>query len=188
MTLALDTAARIGEAVLRLSIARGNGVLDEITSDVYLRGLLETDAELVERACEELGRAKVEDFKPRLPELGDVLAKCEELRRRDAALISRQRALPPHTIDDRTYLCFQCQDDPNGWIWLKCPGTPCGRRREHAPHAFSVRCPHWLHQHDAAIRNSARAAIEKNQPTRPEFDALLDLAKGTYRYAQAVTL
>jgi hypothetical protein len=169
MTLALDTAARIGEAVLRLSIARGNGVLDEITSDVYLRGLLETD------------------YKPRLPELGDVLAKCEELRRRDAALVSQQRALPPHPIDDRTYRCFQCQDDPNGWIWLKCPGTPCGRRREHAPHAFSVRCPHWLHQHDAAIRNSARAAIEKNQPTRPEFDALLDLTKGTYRYAQAVT-
>lgn len=183
-----DSAIVIAEAVLRMAIARGAGVLDDITGDVYVKGLLRVDPVLVERACEELGRTPVAEFAPRLPALPDVLQKCDEILRRDARASARDYLALPPAGDERTYACFQCQDDPHGWLWLRCPETKCERTQPHPRHAYVVRCPHWLRQHEAALKLRASKLIEKNARTMPpDIEALWALEKGAYRFAQAVT-
>lgn len=88
---------------------------------------------------------------------------------------------------DTTYACFQCQDDPGGWLELQCPETPCERRTEHAPHPFVVRCPHWLRSRADALRVRLQKAIQGGTPISRDVRALQDLEAGAYAHQLSIT-
>jgi len=159
---------------------------DKDVAAAYLLALNDVEIDWLEAACNELAREVRQPFEPAMPAVGTILAKAGTLKRQSAMVASR-RALPAHPIDHDTFTCFQCQDDTDGWLLLKCPQTACGRTREHAAHPFTVRCPHWLRAHEDGIRNSAAERRKKNQPMTSEFLALQDIASGAYRYERAVT-
>lgn len=167
MTVAVEpeVVARIGDAVLRLAVARGAGVLDDVTNDVYVRGLLDCRADLVERACEALGLTQRADYEPVMPPLPDIRAKVRELARQDTEATQRAKLLqlPARHDDEPRFFCTSCYDEPAGWQVVWCPGdgamrqstpaaralstriAPCGRRppsgQDHAPHTYVERCP-----------------------------------------------
>lgn len=87
-----------------------------------------------------------------------------------------------------TYRCYQCQDDPNGFVWLRCPATPCRRGACERRHLFVVRCPCWLRRNEVALEARAAKLLERQAKRMPDaIESLWELKKGTSRYAQAVT-
>ncbi len=51
-----------------------------------------------------------------------------------------RRALPPARTEPWHHECRECED--TGWINQACDGTAtCGRKRQHAAHAFVQPCP-----------------------------------------------
>jgi hypothetical protein len=86
-----------------------------------------------------------------------------------------------------TFRCKQCHDEASGWINLDCDGYACGRTKTHAAHAFAVRCPCWLRRHADGIKTRAQEALQKARPPSPEYDAVMELDAGTYRWSTAQT-
>src|SRR3990167_8803036 len=177
--------ARRQTALTFLGLARQADTDPEVAA-AYLTALGDVEVEWLEAACRDRAREVRAPFESAMPAVGAILAKAGAWKGR-AAIRASRRALPPHPIDRETFGCFQCQDDPDGWLILTCPHTACGRHYEHAAHPFTVRCPHWLRQHEDGIRDGAAERRKKNQPMTPEFLALQDMAAGAYRYERAVT-
>lgn len=86
-----------------------------------------------------------------------------------------------------TFKCWQCQDDPQGWLELWCPDTVCERAKDHPPHSYVVRCPHWLREHGEELHKAAQDALQKGRRPGAASQALQELETGVYRYQRAVT-
>jgi hypothetical protein len=162
MTDFVPASVRVGNAILRLAIARSTEIDEEATT-VFVRGLLDLDPRHVEQVCEEIGREPRREFTPALPELGTIRARVVELAKAEASE-QRFKALPPMPADAaeqdrRLWLhCRACGDEPSGWKLVWCAGSGrqraaeptarfvdmdrehCGLRKEHAAHANTVRC------------------------------------------------
>lgn len=135
-------------------------------------------------ACRHFERTPRGEGETAFPELGRLLARVEveaSARRARANL----RALP--SGDEPTYRCWQCQDDPAGWLELRCPDTPCERTTEHPPHGYTVRCPHWLRANEEVLRKSAQDAISSGRRPSLAAVALQELDTGAYRYQRSIT-
>lgn len=86
--------------------------------------------------------------------------------------------------DEPTFACIKCWDEPNGWQQRRiCNGHECERRKPHAPHTFTMRCPCWLQRNADALRLAQQDAIAKNKPVPAECRALAELMEGCYRWA-----
>lgn len=187
----LATSAVIGTSVLRLSIARGGGVLDDITSDVYVRGLLECDAELVQRACDALSREPREDYQQAMPPLPTILERVRAIHRADIEARARAKALPP-APNERTFACYKCEDDPAGWmVIMRCPDVDCGEphykqgeRVEHTPHTFTVRCPCWLEKNREALLFAKQERLRENLPMSRDIHAMHAIDDGRYQWVK----
>lgn len=155
----VESVTDIATAVLRLSIARGGGVLDDITGDVYVRGLMDLRADLVTEACDDLGLEPREDFKPAMPTVADIRARVDRIAREAAARDAAAKLLPAPVSepDERPYFCLDCRDEPHAWRAFWCAGIgsaasrtgptdprrtvcPCSRRHPHAHHGYVERC------------------------------------------------
>ncbi len=154
-----ETTVAIAEAVLRLSIARGAGVVDDITGDVYVRGLLDLRADLVTSACDELGLEPRGEFKPAMPSLADIRGRVEALARDESAREASAKLLPAPVseADEKPYFCLECRDEPFAWRSFWCRGIGqhasttgpkdanlssmlCARRGPHVSHTYVEKC------------------------------------------------
>jgi hypothetical protein len=73
-----DTSRKL-IALMKLAVAR-QAVLDEAGQQVYLEGLQQIPAEIVERACVALAGAERDDYQSAFPTLGTVITRCREMR------------------------------------------------------------------------------------------------------------
>lgn len=90
-------------------------------------------------------------------------------------------------MSEPTYRCYQCQDDPRGWLELQCPQTLCERDKDHPAHSYVVRCPHWLRERREELQRSAQAALQKGRRPPVDMQSLQDLDANVYRYQRAIT-
>lgn len=147
----------------RLAMAKNADIqADQFT--VYADLLAEVPYDLLKAACSLLSKAQTFGY----PTVGDILATCDEIRRKQIAQI---RELPAHhdENDRRTWVhCRECNDDPSAWLpsmWCQGAGhgfkvaenvsmkiATCGRAHAHAPHSFTERCGCHL----SAWRNEKR--------------------------------
>lgn len=67
------------KALVRLGIAR-QAPLDEAGQQVYLEAIVRIPADVVERACQELGAEPRNDFEPMFPPLGVLIQRCRAVR------------------------------------------------------------------------------------------------------------
>ena len=154
--MSVQTALTIGDALVRLAAARG-GLLDDVTSEVYLERLSRFDPRLVRRACEHWSDVPRQEYQPVLPPVGRLIETVERLAREDAATASAAKLLPPPVAepDEKPYFCLACRDEPYGWRAYWCRGRGqasagetsdradvrvCGRRDSHAAHTYVERC------------------------------------------------
>lgn len=154
--MTVSTELTIGDALVRLAAARG-GLLDDVTSEVYLERLSRLDALLVKRACEHWSDIPREDFQPVLPPVGLLIETAERFARDDQAQIAAAKLLPApvREDDEKPYFCLECRDEPYGWRAYWCRGKgksavidqpdrsgvlPCARRDSHSPHSYVERC------------------------------------------------
>lgn len=175
----------IAEALTRLAIARG-AILDETTTDVYLRQLTAIepihDPVLITRACEELGNFERGEMELALPAVGTIRARCESILSRDAAETAAKKLLPfPKSDEDGpTFFCLDCRDETNGWRMFYCPGigalrvnalpahyadltaTVCARHNNHGPHVYTEHCACHGRNPVAAERRA-----KESRPTSP---------------------
>lgn len=79
--------ARVTKALLRLSSARREK-LSAIDFEVFVDGLREFDAGIVEQVTEDFGRIAPEEFQPRFPPLHQLREQC--FRAREAGQARRQ--------------------------------------------------------------------------------------------------
>lgn len=156
--MTVQTDLTIGDALVRLSAARG-GLLDDVTSEVYLERLSRFDPLLVKRACEHWSDVPRQEFQPVLPPVGSLIDTVERFARDDAAKDAAAKLLPAPVAepDEKPYFCLECHDEPYGWRSLWCRGVglqastgnpkdhtlsirPCARRNSHYPHTYVERC------------------------------------------------
>lgn len=151
----------VGDALASLAIARGT-MLEDFSAVVYAEALADVEASLVQRACYQLAKLPRREYDSALPSVGAIRERCEAIARADRDAADKARLLPApkeHAEDDpRTWVfCSTCQDEPSGWQTVWCQGAgkprdtrraapdamhlqPCGRRIEHPPHSFAVKC------------------------------------------------
>lgn len=164
-------------ALAAMAVARG-AHFDEINSPVYLAELQDLEINAFERACRQLAHEPVGEFKPALPTVGDIRARVMEIEREDAEAARLANLLPApreHADDDpRTWVfCATCQDEPSGGQTVWCFGggrlrdhgrlapeagmerQHCGRRSEHPPHTFAVKCRCYPNNPVAARKRDA---------------------------------
>lgn len=150
-----ESELTIASALADMAIARG-GTFDDYQTPIYLRGLVDLDAALVARACEQLGLEPREDFTPVVPPVGTIRQRVERLAREDTAKAAAAKLLPlPKSEDDEPrYFCVACRDEPYGWRVFRCGGKgesaglargdgelyACSRRVDHYPHSYVERC------------------------------------------------
>ena len=177
LAITVEATMAIDEALVRLAAARG-AILDEVSHDVYIKGLSEIDHEIVARACDALGKEPRAEYEPAMPPLPTILWRCRAVQQRDAA---PQICLPP-AADEPTYRCPTCRDI--GWRAYDCPAVKCERTKEHGPHSFVAFCPCRLRANAAAIRLAGQERLQKGQHPGIEHDALVDLEAGRYKWAR----
>jgi hypothetical protein len=176
----------ITAALARMALLRQADISD-VTLDLYTAELAAANVrpEDVTTACEVFaGRAR-EQGETSFPEMGrlrvEIEAAARRRRMRDESRVLQARA------DEPTFRCYQCQDDPQGWIELQCPQSPCEREKEHQPHPYVVRCPHWLKAKREQLQRSAQDALQKGERPSMSAQSLQDLDMSVYRYQRAVT-
>lgn len=150
------------DALIGLSVAR-QAEFTEATQRVYLAVLRDVDAGCVAAACGQLAAEPREDYKPAMPEAGDIRQRAFRVA---AELVEQEREakllpLPPRLGEEGgpRYSCLDCKDDPAGWseqLWChgygdlreatpiqryaRDPQAPCDRSRRHPPHPYRRRC------------------------------------------------
>lgn len=146
----------IASALVDMAIARG-GTFDDYQTPVYLRGLVDLDARLVARACEQIGLETRASYEQVVPAVGIIRARVVALSRDDAAKEAAAKLLPAPVAepDEKPYFCLECRDEPHGWRTYWCRGKgpqavidqlertgvlPCARRHSHDPHTYVDRC------------------------------------------------
>lgn len=156
--MTVHTELTIGNALVRLAAARG-GLLDDVTSEVYLERLSRFDPFLVKRACEHWSDIPREDYQPVLPPVGALIETLEQFARDDRAELAAAKLLPAPVAepDEKPYFCLDCHDEPYGWRSLWCRGVgqhastsgpkdpnlgirACARRQSHSSHTYVERC------------------------------------------------
>lgn len=152
-----ESELHIASALADMAIARG-GTFDDYQTPVYLRGLVDLDAGLVGRACEQIGLEPRDPYSPVVPPVGTIRARVFALAREDTAKIAAAKLLPAPVAepDEQPYFCLECRDEPNAWVVRWCRGRgksavvestdrglailPCARRDSHPPHSYAERC------------------------------------------------
>ena len=170
-------AVVVARALAGLALARQASEFDDQAQRVYQRVLEPVDPELVRRACLELARLPVQDYKSRMPEVGLIAETAAALARADQAT-ARARALAPMPVADEDgprFFCLECRDEGAGWRPFWCPGVGpgaltdrparlegvrlvCGRVEAHAAHGYVDRCACWATNPVIARRRSRTAA------------------------------
>lgn len=180
--MSVQAALTVGDALVRLAAARG-GLLDDVTSEVYLERLSRFDPHLVKRACEHWSDVPRQEYQPVLPPVGTLIETAERFAREDAAKESAARLLPAPVAepDEKPYFCLECRDEPHGWRSFWCrgvgafasgggpDGTPiasrtCARRASHGPHVYVERCGCYdVNPNSAADRRRMEAFRQRKQ-------------------------
>ena len=174
----LEIPDDVRKALSSLALAVNHGLIEQQLK-VTAYALRDVPVPVLRRACLKL--AETSKFWPRPVEIRDV---CDAIRRADAEHTDRVKYLPPD-VNERTFRCLKCEDEPNGWIRdVRCPDVPCDRRTDHGPHYFTARCPCWLERHAEQLRLAKQDALQKNKRIPPACLDLDELEMGRYRWAK----
>jgi hypothetical protein len=177
-------APEVRRSLSGLALAVNHGLEDEQLR-VYAFALRDVPVPMVRKAC--LALASTERFWPKVAE---IRAKAQAMQEADVRAETERikRLAPTPGADEPTYSCPRCLDEPAGWILLRCPSYRCGRDREHDPHVFTVRCPHWLRENGPRLRLYDEKRQADRKPSTAEYLALMDLEAGRYRFEAVRTM
>jgi len=178
-TLEWDLA--VGNALTECAVARG-GRIDKIESQVFLRQLADLSADLIVRACHELGNEARQAFETYVPPAPVIRERCAQIQRRDA--MPKPLALPPASSSgyEPTFACHRCLDTT--WLQpMRCPDQRrCERVKEHPAHTFTARCPCFLRRHADRLALMKQDALKDNREIPIDCEWAEQLQAGTYRW------
>lgn len=183
-----DYDARVMAALKRMAVYR-QAETGPQTFAAFTLALADArfEVEDIESACRDLERAARAEGETAFPSLGTLrgrIDKAARLRRSQ----SRALAALPSGPDEPTFRCFNCQDDPSGWLVLRCPGDlRCERDTPHGDHDYAVRCPHWLRDRTEELTAAARETLQSGHRVGAAAESLYALNRGDYRYERVVS-
>ncbi len=172
-----EVPVEVKRALGALALATNHSLIPE-QERVYAYALRDVDVPVLRQACLELAeQAKFFPKPVEIRERADLIA-------RRFAIAHARKALPPAT-DERTFRCYKCQDDADGWLpIMHCPDVKCERTKPHGRHTFTSRCPCWLERNREHIRQLLAKALKDNRPIPLAAVQLDEMDTGRYRWGR----